>query len=75
MIRYDQYRASDPVMALIQVGHDRHGAGGRQCCRHWPCRGRSAGQAAKARDHNRNSYCNRSSKRIRQHSNAIAADI
>ena len=34
MIRYDQYRASDAVMALIQVGHDRHGAGGRQCCRH-----------------------------------------
>ena len=73
MISYDRSRRQRRCHGLDPGGHDQLGAVGRQCCRHWPCGGRSAGRTAQTRDHNRNSYCNRSSDRMRQHRNAIAA--
>jgi len=73
MISYDRYRRQRRCHRLDPSSHDQLGAVRRQCCRHWPCRSWSAGQAANARDHNRNFYCNRSSDRMRQRRNAIAA--
>ena len=73
MTGHDRYRRQRRCHGLDPGGHDQLGAVGRQCCRHWSCRGWSTGQAANARDHNRNSYCNRSSDRMRQRRKPIAA--